>query len=118
MTIEYTYPEQRPTGATVHSKESTMHWDITNEDPPVSKREIVVPLPDVPEVCEAMMTLAGHEWPPKGKCSVCLEEDRAVAERIIARLEPGDGPFNSDWEKGQAFGLRHAVRIVREECGL
>ena len=71
---------------------------------------------DVPEVCEAMMTLAGHEWPVKAVYSAPNEDVlKAAAERIIARLEQTRS-FHSNPSTRDDYA--DAIRIVREECGV
>lgn len=104
MTIEYTYPE-RPKDAKVHTSATYF------------MRHIVADA-DVPEVCEAMMALAGHEWQTQIELAIESQRaiEKAVAERIIARLK--DNSYRTSSEGLSIVELPDALRIVREECGV
>ena len=118
MTIEYT------TGATVHFPNEGKYVLATNEHGEL-KLPLVVALGHVPEVCEAMMTLAGHEWPGKPDQNfldeVINDVVRTRAERIIARLKPlkeDKLPDELDGFAPHRWALIQAIEIVRKECGL
>lgn len=125
MTIEYTYPEPPPpplpTGAQVPGV--TRSYALVRQWNQVELMYTsTVDFPDVPLVCEAMMTLAGHEWPvkhdPQPLKDVIESAEREVAERIVARL--GGVRVHSSDAEATAYinALQHAIRIVREECGV
>ena len=119
MTIEYTYPKpEPPKPISARVRVRTGPYSIAF----ASNRDYVhlgfenVHKESIPEVCEAMMTLAGHEWPAMSKE---LSAD-VLAERIIARLEgyiQSPSPIDT-FSDGRATGWRSAIAIVREECGL
>ena len=125
MTIEYT------TGATVHFPNEGKYVLATNEHGEL-KLPLVVALGHVPEVCEAMMTLAGHEWPVKrsaedlaqqsiDRMNAQIATEKAVAERIIARLEKyraGHHLIHGDFTDGLVAAYQTAEQLVREECGV
>ena len=122
MTIEYTYPE-RPTKAVVNIPESGNRYILRAERNELDLSAAnCVDFPDVPEVCEAMMTLAGHEWPVKAVYSAPNEDVlKAAAERIIARLKPlkeDKLPDELDGFAPHRWALIQAIEIVRKECGL
>ena len=125
MTIEYTYPE-RPKDAKVDSAMG-IYFMRRNEPGEVFLINHIVrdaDVPEVPEVCEAMMTLAGHKWPkPCGEDCGCEDlgawqktAQRWAAERIIARLK--DNSYRTSSEGLSIVELPDALRIVREECGV
>ena len=119
MSIEYTYPEQKPFKAKVSG---TDQYSLTRlpYSPLIKVAPDTIDPSDVPEVCEAMMRLAGHEWPhlmSNEADNIQKNAERQMAERIIARLEKADTPtgvYVSSW----GLGIDRAIRIVREECGL
>ena len=118
MTIEYT------TGATVHFPNEGKYVLATNEHGEL-KLPLVVALGHVPRVCEAMMTLAGHEWPVKREPpsieAAKRRAEREAAERIIARLEKyraGHHLIQGDFTDGLVAAYQTAEQLVREECGV
>ena len=124
MTIEYTYPEKRPTGATV-THQTGPYVLLPGSHPVYTRLGFAnVHRDAVPEVCEAMMTLAGHKWPkPCGEDCGCEDlgawqktAQRWAAERIIARLK--DNSYRTSSEGLSIVELPDALRIVREECGV
>ena len=119
MTIEYTYPEKRPTGATV-THQTGPYVLLPGSHPVYTRLGFAnVHRDAVPEVCEAMMTLAGHKWPVKPPVpEVANAIDMMVkkaGERIIARLE--EASFHP-LQGGPLVERRAAIAIVREECGV
>ena len=116
MTIEYTAKVDSCTG---------VYFMRRNEPGEVFLINHIVRDADVPEVCEAMMTLAGHEWPGKPDQNfldeVINDVVRTRAERIIARLKPlkeDKLPDELDGFAPHRWALIQAIEIVRKECGL
>lgn len=108
MSIEYTYPEPTPRSAVVRGDTKAYELRKFRDEVQLHIRTNV-DFADVPEVCEAMMALAGHEWPVKREPSIEAAKRRAeqeAAERIIARLQKNPA------------SVHDVVRIVREECGV
>ena len=125
MTIEYTYPEPpKPTGATVRrspkTRELSFELDQFGEVIWLNHNLFsgAFDPADVPLVCKAMMTLAGHEWPLSNSNKAALA---MAAERIIARLEKyraSHHPIQDDFTDGLVAAYRTAEQLVREEYGL
>ena len=114
MTIEYTAKVDSCTG---------VYFMRRNEPGEVFLINHIVRDADVPEVCEAMMTLAGHEWPGKPDQNfldeVINDVVRTRAERIIARLKKAKytGVDRTEYPD-QPYTINQAIAIVREECGV
>ena len=121
MTIEYTYPEQKPTGANVTGI-TGRSYRLWRDAEGLIRGAAGTHPDDVPLICEAAMTLAGHEWPVKAVYSAPNEDVlRAAAERIIARLEKyraSHHPIQDDFTDGLVAAYRTAEQLVREEYGL
>ena len=117
MTIEYTpapYIRAKVIGTNGYTIYTADEDTIHQPGGTLFKRE-------VPEHCEAMMKLAGHE-PFRGGpgCVASLEAEarKAVAKRIIARLDDllRDGVAPLYISKANALSI--TIGIVRDECGL
>ena len=116
MTIEYTAKVDSCTG---------VYFMRRNEPGEVFLINHIIRDADVPDFCEAMMTLAGHEWPGKPDQNfldeVINDVVRTRAERIIARLKPlkeDKLPDELDGFAPHRWALIQAIEIVRKECGL
>ena len=116
MTIEYTAKVDSCTG---------VYFMRRNEPGEVFLINHIIRDADVPDFCEAMMTLAGHEWPVKREPpsieAAKRRAEREAAERIIARLEKyraGHHLIQGDFTDGLVAAYQTAEQLVREECGV